>query len=381
MDLNEEIESFLTNKGALSVGFANKDTLAGGPPSSDITYKLPDAKSAICFSIPLDHDKIRGFLRKDLPHGRSDHEKDNIGTFLRTWNISKDLTAFLQEKGFKAVPFVPNNKYRKEIPGWQFKMHPEISLRYVAVRSGAASFGWSGNVGIKNWGTAISLGGLVTSAELEPTDPIPSEDSFCDNCKLCERVCSFKMFSRDEETTITLGETTFSHAKRINLFRCLLTCGGFNGLHKSRKWSTWSPARHDYPENDEEVQRLLTHAIPIKSKWPKREDGSAGYKPAASIGQNVQLTCGNCNIICWGDPKETAKNYKILINSGCVLQKENGEIIVLPAEEAEKVFKAMSPDHQSLYYKDFKSDIKKEKQALKSERETYEEIREKLSNI
>ena len=79
--------------------------------------------------------------------------------------------------------------------------------------------------------------------------------------------------------------------------------------------------------------------------------------------------------------KGTAKNYKILINSGCVLQKEKGEIIVLPAEEAEKVFKAMSPEHQSLYYKDFKSDMKKEKQALKSEQETYEEIREKLSSI
>ena len=49
MDLNEEIESFLTNKGALSVGFANKDTLAGGPPSSDVTYKLPDLNQRFVF--------------------------------------------------------------------------------------------------------------------------------------------------------------------------------------------------------------------------------------------------------------------------------------------------------------------------------------------
>lgn len=380
MSLNEEIERFLSIKGALSIGFANKETLSGGPPSTDVTYKLPEANSAICFSIPLDRSKIRAFLKKELPHGRSDHEKDNMGTVLRAWNISKDLTAFLQEKGFKAVPFFPNNKYREEIPGWQFKMHPEISLRYVAVRSGAASFGWSGNVGIKNWGTAIMLGGLVTSAELEPTAPIPIDESFCDNCKLCEKVCSFKMFSRDEETSITLNEVSFSHAKRINLFRCLLTCGGFNGLHKSRRWSTWSPARHDYPENDEEVQRLLTHAIPTKAKWPKREDGSAGYKPAATLGQKIQLTCGNCNIICWGDAKETAENYKLLTNSGCVLQKENGEIIVLPAEEAEIAFKAMSPEHQALYYRDFKSELK-EKQDFKSEQETYNEIREKLSDV
>ena len=62
----------MTDKGVLSVGFANKDTLAGGPPSADITYKMPDAKSAISFTMPLDRDIIRAYLRKDKPNGR-DH--------------------------------------------------------------------------------------------------------------------------------------------------------------------------------------------------------------------------------------------------------------------------------------------------------------------
>jgi hypothetical protein len=68
--------------------------------------------------------------------------------------------------------------------------------------------------------------------------------------------------------------------------------------------------------------------------------------------KETKLTCGNCQLICWGDPKETAENYRILTNSGCVLQKENGDIIVLPHEEAELEFNKMNPKHQRLYYKE-----------------------------
>jgi len=70
ISLNNEIEKFLLEQGALKVGFANKKTLEGGPSTVDITYPLSEADSAICFTLPLDRDKIRAFLRKDLPNGR-----------------------------------------------------------------------------------------------------------------------------------------------------------------------------------------------------------------------------------------------------------------------------------------------------------------------
>jgi len=40
------------------------ETLAGGPPSADLTYKLPGAKSAICFAFALDQSLIRPFSEK-----------------------------------------------------------------------------------------------------------------------------------------------------------------------------------------------------------------------------------------------------------------------------------------------------------------------------
>jgi hypothetical protein len=45
--LNDEIEQFLLERGALKVGFATPETLSGGPPSADLEYILPRACSAI----------------------------------------------------------------------------------------------------------------------------------------------------------------------------------------------------------------------------------------------------------------------------------------------------------------------------------------------
>jgi len=70
--------------------------------------------------------------------------------------------------------------------------------------------------------------------------------------------------------------------------------------------------------------------------------------------KDTKLTCGNCQLICWGDTKETKENFNILINSGWLIQKENGEITVLPTDEAKKEFEKMSPKHQKLYFREFK---------------------------
>jgi epoxyqueuosine reductase QueG len=240
------------------------------------------------------------------------------------------------------------------------------------MRSGVGSVGWSGNIGLKGYGAAIILGGLVTSAKLEPTDPIPEEESFCNKCKLCTKVCAFRMFSDRKEDSITLGGFTFKFAKRINLARCQIVCGGLSGLDKSGKWSTWSPGRYSYPETDKEVMRTLNLAVNNFLKWPeielhKKYDtsefandkeitevlGDIKFKMLKMI-EDVKLTCGNCQLICTGDPKETNENYKLLINSGCVVQKEDGKIVILSPVKAQEVFNAMDPKHQRLYYKKIK---------------------------
>ena len=61
-ELGQQIMGFLKERGAIEVGFATLESLAGGPPSSDLTYILPEAKSAVSFALPLDLDEIRATL-------------------------------------------------------------------------------------------------------------------------------------------------------------------------------------------------------------------------------------------------------------------------------------------------------------------------------
>lgn len=358
------------DRSVLNIGFATKASLEGGPSTVDITYPLPEAESAICFAIPLDKPKARSFLRKDLPDGRRGHEKDNILTNIKAFQIALEAANYLEDLGYKAAAVFPNFKYREDVPGWEVNMIPEISLKLIAIRSGTVSLGFSGNVGLKGYGAMVILGCIVTSGKLTHTNPIPLEESFCTECKLCQKVCALRMFGSDDLDTITIGGYTFSCAMRVNLARCQIVCGGLSGLDKSKKWSTWSPGRYPFPESDKEVMRLLATSINNASKWPESRDeigidineienqefflnalGKDKEKLVKMI-KETKLTCGNCQLICWGDPKETAENYRILTNSGCVLQKENGEIIVLPYEEAKRVFNEMNLKHQRLYYKE-----------------------------
>ncbi len=372
ISLNDEIEKSLLEQGALKVGFATKKTLEGGPSTVDITYPLPEAESAICFTLPLDRDKIRAFLRKDLPNGRRGHELDNIKTNIRAFKIAIRTAKLLREKGFKSEPVFPNFKFREDVPGWEINMIPELSLKLIAARSGAGSIGWSGNLGLKGYGAPIIVGCVVTSAKLVPTDPIPPEESFCDKCKLCQSVCALRMFGSDESETLTMGGYTFTCSKRVNLARCQVVCGGLSGLDKTGNWSTWSPGRYPYPENDKEVMRLLSLAVTNAVKWPESGDEIGiseselrkdeellnalvnDKEKLIEMLKTTKLTCGNCQLICWGDPKLTKENYKILTNSGCVIQKEDGEILVLPPVDAEKTFRAMDSKHQKLYFRELR---------------------------
>jgi epoxyqueuosine reductase QueG len=217
MLLNSQIEEFLKERGALRVAFADLESLRGGPPSADLTYILPEGRSAISFALPLDREKIRAFLGKQ---NQAEHEADNIAVNRRISQVGKELAAALEQQGHAASRVHANLVYRQDTPDWRMVMHPDLSHRYVAVASGLGSFGWSGNVGIPGYGTAVILGTVVTAAELEPGTPIPDEESFCTRCKLCAASCAGSMFSKQDETTVELGGRTFAFAKRDALAVC-----------------------------------------------------------------------------------------------------------------------------------------------------------------
>jgi len=347
MDKAQQLSNLVKNiaigSEAVAAGIATNETLSGGPPSTDLTYVLPEARSAIVFAVPLDQDAIESFLKKeDMAAANNDNRRKNV----LASGIALTLSDFLEMKGFKSVPVTANAVYRKDTERGPYDEKPPISHRYLAVRSGLGHFGLSGNVITKEYGAAVLFASVVTEAELVPTDPLPPQDSYCDKCKLCMAGCASGLMSPDEETTVTLGGVDFFYAKRRTYNRCDYVCGGFSGLHQSGKWSTWSPARFPIPEHDDEFRGALIKAAGPYVGRPKIDYGL--YHPLVP-GDLLEFTCGHCQFICHPDKEVRQERFNMLVNSGVVVQNEDGSREAVSPEEAQKRLAAMSPERRALY--------------------------------
>ena len=340
--LRETVLDFLDCFDTCSVGIATVETLAGGPPSSDLTYVMPKAKSAICFGVPLDQSLILPFLSKE---DRRAHEHDNIHKSALATGIAQRLADYLNQKGHPSAPVAANDVYRTDTPLGVFDMCPPLSHRYLAVRSGVGQFGFSGNVLTRNAGAAVLLGSVVTEAELEPTDPLPDDSNYCDNCRLCIAACPSGFVSPHEKVQIMLGGIGFSYSKRCNYSRCGYVCGGYTGLHSSGRWSTWSPGRFPIPDKDEELMATMSKAMSAWSRWPQVDGGYYNVL----VGKRVWLTCGNCQLVCTPDPEERKLRYDTLIRSGVIVQSSEGTLESVSPDGARRLLASRSSKERALY--------------------------------
>lgn len=66
-------------------------------------------------------------------------------------------------------------------------MRGEICWRRAGVRAGLGSYGENGLLITKEFGSAIRISGLLTSADLEPDSPL--EEDVCCHCMRCVQTC------------------------------------------------------------------------------------------------------------------------------------------------------------------------------------------------
>jgi epoxyqueuosine reductase QueG len=251
-------------------------------------------------------------------------------------------------KGYDSVPLIANSVYRKDVQGGPYNELPPISHRYLAARSGIGHFGLSGNIIMDKYGAAIILSSAVTTAELIPTDALPHKENYCDDCGLCIAACASGLMTNDEKVTVTMGGIDFTYAKRRSYSRCDYVCGGFAGLHSSGKWSTWSPARFPIPENDEDFFPALVKVAPAYKARPKQDFGCNIYHPLTP-GNRLEFTCGHCQFICHPDKEVRKGRYKMLMESGVVVQNPDGTLKAVSPEEAEAYLASLAPEQRALY--------------------------------
>jgi epoxyqueuosine reductase len=340
--LTEQVLDFARSWGASLAGIATRETLAGGPPSVDLEYVLPGARSAVSIAVPLNTDFIKTYLAKE---DRLSHEQDNLRANMQATGVAAYLARYLEQKGHPSKGVTSNDAYREDVPGGRQSMLPDLSHRYLAVRSGLGWFGFSGNVITPQYGATVILATCVTTAELEPTEPLPPEENYCDHCGLCQAACCSALMDPKEETRVTLGGMEFVYARRRNYLRCELVCGGPTGLHPSGKWSTWSPGRFLIPEEDRAFREVMIKGMRAYNRRPPME---GGY-PHILMRSKLYLTCGNCQLLCRPEPAERKALYKLLTTSGCIIQEQDGRLERVFPEEAEGYVRALDQDRQNLY--------------------------------
>ena len=340
------VKDLARSYGAGVVGIVTTEMLAGGPPSTDLTYVLPNAKSAVSFALPLNQKYIEPWFNKQ---NHADHFRDNIRANVSASGISLELANYLNQKGYPSFPLTANTAYRAESKNGRYDEIPPISHRYLAVRCGVGFFGLSGNVLTCRDGAAIILGSVVTEAKLIATEPLPAADNYCDDCRLCKAACASGFIDGEKRVSVPMGGTDFSYSKKRHHSRCDYVCGGFTGLHKSGRWSTWSPGRFPIPENDEDFYPALIDSVGPYLKRPKTD---LAVFNTIMPGDKVELTCGNCQLICHPDKEIRKKRYEMLTESGVIVENPDGSREAVSAAEAKKQIAKMDAETKALYEKE-----------------------------
>jgi hypothetical protein len=63
----------------------------------------------------------------------------------------------------------------------------------------------------------------------------------------------------------------------------------------------------------------------------------------------MYLTCGNCQLVCHPDKEERKRRYKLLTESGVVVQGQDGSLQAVSPEEARQRLGALPQERRALY--------------------------------
>ena len=335
--LETELKELALGEGSIRAGIARREAFSEAPPSADMRYLRPWANAVVSFAVTTGTDWIRDYLGKVTRIVIRDNMHHVYHEIYRIANV---IASRLKGAGFKTHAIIPNGLYRpdhtfeKELPDHDVK--PPLSLRYMAVGAGVGTFGWSGNVMVPDYWSNVYLGGVLTDALLEPDSLM--EETLCDNCRICTRVCPVEFINKREQTSVTIGGRQFFYNSKRGDLRCVIGCGGFTGLSKDGKWSSWSTGRTILPDTDEGLPELLARLRddPVNAAATRNITfGPRGVLDRPK--ENVKTTCNHCITVCSGPLEVRKKWMDLLFHSGVVeLDEEEREVVVKLDEQGNR---------------------------------------------
>jgi len=365
LTIRDRLMALAETAGCNAVGVCNQQGLEGGPPSTDLTRQLAGARSAIVVSYPVDEEKLELYMGK-IDH--SPYQEDYIRSNNIIQGLMGEMTNQLRKFGYGAevvyagntpadgtrTDVMPQNERQQKAAELNpakptdimLGSIPVISQRMLAAAAGVGFFGMSGNILTLTHGAAVSLGAVVTTADLPPTPVLSPEVNYCDECNWCGEVCPTSFMSRTDFTQVRMGEHDHhTYSTRGHHLRCASHMTGMMGLSEDGTFGSWGPSRKQLPEDDD---GLLPVLMELGVDLAKRPQVPGGFYDAQK-GTKTNIMCSACNLVCHPEKKVRAKRMKMWKQGGVSVQHEDGTIETMPLEDARAFLDAMPPERRALY--------------------------------
>ena len=224
--LKQEVLAFAKNAGIDLIGFADRSRFAGLDPRVDPFSIFPEAKTVILIGKRICRGSLRGV-----------EEGTNFGDyqlFGKNWLEDEflalsayNLTNFIEENGWEAVPVFPNPTELgpSGVSVAEGRPAPNVypDFDYASVACGLCAISYNGIPFSKEFGSRQRFHMILTDAELEASPLL--EENICNGCRACADACPLGAISKEETEEIEICGKKFTVGK-IDYAKCKICQNG-----------------------------------------------------------------------------------------------------------------------------------------------------------
>jgi epoxyqueuosine reductase len=275
--LTRKVKEKAISLGAHLVGVAPLERMESAPPELHPRRLLPEAKTLVSMAYRINQGVQQAHLRGVSPMSFSRYA--GLEPRVRLDEMAVDLANFLEDMDYVSLPIPANQYYAQE------KGVGEISHKHVAMAAGLGRLGRGGFLVTTQYGGAVQLITVLTTAPLVP-DPMIQEDP-CLGCpRPCVTICPVQALQPGRDRVIVMDGKEY-HYGWLSYLRCQWGCGGM--VMGDRFYALSDLPMPVLEEEDDAAKVRLEFLLAGEKRfpWDKAYRGAFTY-----------IACSKCYVVC-----------------------------------------------------------------------------------